>query len=136
MLTELVKKYRDPEAYDLSCSETMIYAANEYYSLNLDSNTFRAMAPFAGGMLVEGVCGALTGAYAVLGIIYTNNVSHDSEEMRIICEEYHEEFIKHFDTSSCKTLKTTHKTEEDGCDLIILKAFEILDETIKKHGRP
>ena len=34
MLVDTVKKYYDKE-YDLNCAETIIYAANEEYGLNL-----------------------------------------------------------------------------------------------------
>ena len=42
------------------------YKVDEH-GLNLSKETFNTMAGFGGGMVAETVCGALTGAIAVLG---------------------------------------------------------------------
>jgi len=55
MLLEVVKKYYG-EKYDLNCSETILYAANEEYGLNLSKETFKTMAAFGGGMAIEATC--------------------------------------------------------------------------------
>ncbi|QZY54451.1 C-GCAxxG-C-C family (seleno)protein [Crassaminicella profunda] len=138
MFIEIIKKYRDKTKYDLSCSETIIYAANEAYDLNLDQKTFRAMAPFSGGMWVEEVCGAISGALAVLGILFTNNVAHESDYLKELTLEFFEKFEKKLGSINCTKLKEMHRTEEEGCNKVIYIAGEILDEIIirevKKNG--
>jgi C_GCAxxG_C_C family probable redox protein len=133
MLVDIIKKYRDKSKYDLSCSETMIYAANEAYHLNLDQNSFRTMAPFSGGMWVEEVCGAITGSLAVLGILFTNNVAHESEHLKELTLEFFNKFEAKLGSRNCAKLKEMHKTEEEGCNDIIYTAGEILDEIVTKE---
>ena len=77
-MEQQIRKFRDKNKYDLSCSETMIYAANEKYNLGLTESHFHMMAPFSGGMYEGQTCGILTGAIAVLGILFTDHVSHNS----------------------------------------------------------
>ncbi len=135
MLITTIKKYRDKSKYDLSCSETIIYAANEEYNLNLDKSTLKAMAPFSGGMYIEDVCGAITGALAVLGILFTNNVAHKSEHLKKLTKEYFAEFEQKLKSRKCSKLKDMYRTEEDGCNYIIYIAGEILDEIIKRETK-
>ncbi|WZL74560.1 C-GCAxxG-C-C family (seleno)protein [Clostridiaceae bacterium 35-E11] len=133
MLVELIKKYRDKTNYDLSCSEAMVYAANEAYNLNLDKNFFKAMAPFSGGMWVEEVCGAITGSLAILGILFTNNVAHESDHLKELTLEFFNKFETQMGSRNCRKLKEMHKTEEEGCNPIIYVAGEILDEIVTRE---
>jgi hypothetical protein len=38
-------------------------------------------------------------------------------------------------TTTCKTLKEKHRTEEEGCRAIVFRAAEILDDIIAREGR-
>lgn len=133
MLREIMKKYRDKNNYDLSCSETMIYAANEAYNLNLDEKTLRAMAPFSGGMWTENACGALTGSLAVLGILFTDKVAHNSEHLKELVIQFQEKFQDKLKSKMCIDLKPLHRTEEDGCNSIMYEAADILDEIVTRE---
>ncbi|MCT4605457.1 MAG: C-GCAxxG-C-C family protein [Marinisporobacter sp.] len=135
MLVEIMKKYRDPNKYDLSCSETIVYAANEAYDLKLDEKVFRAMAPFSGGMWIEEVCGAISGALAVLGILFTNNVAHESDYLKKLTLEFFEKFHKKLGSINCTQLKDMHRTEDAGCNKVIYVAGEILDEIIIREWK-
>ncbi|TCO74751.1 C-GCAxxG-C-C family (seleno)protein [Marinisporobacter balticus] len=133
MLVEMMKKYRDKSKYDLSCSETMVYAANEAYDLHLDPNTFKALAPFSGGMWIEDVCGALTGSLAVLGIIFTNHVAHESEHLKALTLEFIEKFEAKLGSRNCAKLKENYRTEEEGCNSVIYAAGEVLDTIVVRE---
>ena len=70
MLKETVKKYR-AEEYDLNCAESIVYAANEEYNLNLSQQTLKVMAGFGGGMSTGDVCGIVTGSIGIIGVMST-----------------------------------------------------------------
>ncbi len=93
MLLDVVKKYYGEE-YDLNCAETMLYAANEEYGLNLSKETFKTMAAFGGGMGVESTCGVITGAISVLGILFTKERAHESDYVKTLTQEFIENFNK------------------------------------------
>ncbi|WP_373898693.1 C-GCAxxG-C-C family (seleno)protein [Haloimpatiens sp. FM7315] len=133
MLKDIVKKYRDKEKYDLSCSETMVYAANEAYSLNLDEKTLKALAPFSGGMWTEDTCGAITGSLAVLGILFTDKRAHNSDQLKELVIEFQEKFEEKLKTKKCDRLKSMYRKEEEGCNDIIYVASEILDYIIVRE---
>jgi C_GCAxxG_C_C family probable redox protein len=133
MLLEKVKKYYDAQTYDLNCAETIVYAANEEYNLNLSIDTYKSVAAFGGGMGIEGVCGALTGALSILGILYTDERAHKSPYVKELTIELINKFEKELKSSNCRELKEKYRNEEIRCGVIVEKTAEILAEIIKKN---
>lgn len=134
MLVEKVKKYYAQE-YDLNCAETIIYAANEEYSLDLDKKTLKTMAAFGGGMAIESVCGVITGSIAVLGIMFTIERAHESDRIKELTKEFFEKFERKFGTINCDKLKEGYRTEETRCSSMVIAAAEILDEIILRERK-
>lgn len=132
MLLDKVKKYYGKE-YDLNCAETMIYAANEEYSLNLDKNTLKTMSAFGGGMAVESVCGAITGALAVIGIMFTKERSHESTKIKELSKEFFNRFQGKLGTVNCGELKAKYRNDEDRCSKMMYAAAEILEAIILEN---
>ena len=133
-MKEIILKYRDKNIYDFSCSETILKAATDYYNLNLDDSSFKMMAPFSGGMYEGEVCGILTGAIAVLGILFTEGVSHTSQVLREAVIDYKSEFKKRFSSKECSILIQTKRDEFNGCSDFIVEGAELLVEVVKKYG--
>ncbi|ABK62384.1 MULTISPECIES: C-GCAxxG-C-C family (seleno)protein [Clostridium] len=133
MFIDVMKKYRDKSQYDLSCSESMIYAANEAYNLNLDTKTLKALAPFSGGMWTGTTCGAISGSLAVLGIMFTDKTAHNSAHLKSLVIEFQDKFQKKLKSQSCNELKPMYRTEEEGCNSIIFAAGEVLDEIVSRE---
>ena len=130
MLLDNVKKYYD-KGYDLNCAETILYAANEEYNLNLEKNTLKTMAAFGGGMGIESVCGAVTGALSVLGIIFTKERAHESERIKELSQEFFKRFEEKLKTSNCKELKEKYRTDDEvRCSSILFAAAEVLDDIV------
>lgn len=129
MLVEKVKKYYEKE-YDLNCAETIIYAANEEYNLELDKKALKTMAAFGGGMAIESICGAITGSLAVLGILFTKERAHESDRIKELTKEFFNRFEEKFGTSSCNKLKEGYRTEESRCSAMLYSAAETLDEIV------
>lgn len=132
MLVEKLNKFYGKE-YNLNCSETILYAANEEYNLNLDKKALKLMAAFGGGMGVEGVCGAITGALGVLGVIFVEEKAHESEKIKSLSKEFIEEFKKRLGTENCSELKKRYKNEDIRCWKMIQTSGEILEEIIKRE---
>lgn len=133
-MKEIVLKYRDKTHYDYSCSETMIVAANEYYQLNLSEDTFKMMSPFSGGMLEGETCGVLTGAIAVLGILFTEGVAHTSDKLYNAVIDYKTQFNRRFSSKECVVLKEL-KPQQEGCTNLVVQGALLLDEIVKKYGK-
>lgn len=130
MLLDKVKKYYDKN-YDLNCAETIVYAANEEYGLNLEKNTLKTMAAFGGGMGIESTCGAVTGALAILGIIFTKERAHESDKIKQLSQEFFKSFEDKLKTSNCKELKEKYRTDDEvRCSSILFAAAEVLDNIV------
>lgn len=130
MLIENVKKYYNKEIYDLNCAETILYAANDEYNMNLNKDTLKSVAAFGGGMAIESVCGAITGALAVIGIMYTEQRAHESERIITLTSEFLDKFQIILKSINCKELKELYKTENLRCSIMVNEAAMILDEMI------
>lgn len=132
MLIDTVKKYYEKE-YDLNCAETIIYAANEEYGLNLSHQTLKTMAAFGGGMAVESTCGVITGSIAVLGIMFTKEKAHESDRIKLLTQEFIDTFVSELKTESCARLKNRYRDDEKRCADIVFKGAEILDNIVNKN---
>lgn len=132
MLLDVVKKYYGEE-YDLNCAETMLYAANEEYGLNLSKETFKTMAAFGGGMGVESTCGVITGAISALGILFTKERAHESDYVKTLTQEFIENFNKECNSLSCDKLKELYRNDETRCLNIVEKGAVILDNIVTRE---
>ena len=132
MLVEKVKKYYD-KAYDLNCAETMIYAANEEYDMNLAKETLKTMAGFGGGMAIESVCGAITGAIAVLSLLFVEDRGHESDKVKNMCKEFFAEFEKELGTNNCTALKAKYRNDDVRCWDMVRVAAEILEKIVLRE---
>lgn len=132
MLLENAKKYYG-KTYDLNCAETILYAANEEYNMNLSKETFKTMAAFGGGMAIESVCGVITGSLAVLSILFTKDRGHESDKVKNVTKEFFEKFNDKLGTDNCAELKLKYRNDEVRCELMIETAAIILDEIVQKE---
>jgi C_GCAxxG_C_C family probable redox protein len=132
MLSEKAKKYYS-KAYDLNCAEAIIYAANEEYGMNLSKQTLKTMAGFGGGMAVESVCGAVTGAVAVLSLLYVVDRGHESERVKNLTKELFSEFDKIMGTNNCAELKAKYRNDDIRCSFIVETAAEVLDKIVLRE---
>ena len=132
MLLDKVRKFYDSE-YDLNCAETIIYAANEEYNMSLNKQTLKAMAAFGGGMAVESVCGVITGAISVIGILFTEERAHESDRVKNLTKEYFEKFTLKLGSDNCAKLKESYRNDEARCFKMIEIGAEVLDEIVMRE---
>lgn len=132
MLLEKALKYYSKE-YDLNCAETMLYAANEEYNMNLTKETLKTMAAFGGGMAIESVCGVITGSLAAISILYTKNRGHESKLVKSLSKEFFKQFNEKLKTDNCAQLKLKYRNDEIRCTLMVETAAKVLDEIVRKE---
>ena len=131
MLKEMTKKYW-AEEYDLNCAECIVYAANEEYNLNLSEQTLKVMAGFGGGMATGDVCGVVTGAIGVIGIMFTEVSGHKSPIVREMTREFIKRFNEKLGYIKCVDLKKEYINVK-RCTLMIETGAEVLDNIILKE---
>ena len=74
-LQEQILYYYKKKKYN--CSETIIHAANDVYSLNLGKDSMKMLAGFGSGLYSGKTCGALIGCVAVLSKLFIKEKAHD-----------------------------------------------------------
>lgn len=132
MLKELIQEgYGVKE--DLNCAETILYAANQVYHLDLNSDSLKLAAAFGGGMGIESVCGVLAGSLMVLGRLFIKETAHKHPEIKELSKELFDTFQNEMGDILCKPLKDNYRTEEKKCREVILKGAEILDKIITRE---
>ncbi|MTI47379.1 C-GCAxxG-C-C family (seleno)protein [Sporosalibacterium faouarense] len=134
MMKELIEQGYGTDL-KLNCAEKILYSANEVYNLGLDSEALKLAAGFGGGMAIESTCGALTGGVMVLGKLFKpiNKTKEENEYFRGIIKSFLDAFRKDMNNIDCAPLKKEYRTEEKGCNGIILKAAEVLEMIINKE---
>lgn len=113
---------------DFNCAEKILYGANKVYNLGLKKESLKLSAGFGGGMGIESICGALTGAIMVLSHAFVKEVAHEGELIKNTTRQYLEEFKHEMSSIDCSILKNLYRTDDKKCNEIILKAAQILDK--------
>ena len=131
MLKATAPKYR-AEEYDLNCAESIMYAANEEYNLNLSKETLKVMSGFGGGMAIGDVCGVITGSVAVIGIMFTEVSGHKSPKVRGMTKEFINRFKEKLESIKCADLKREYVNIKK-CTLMIEAGADILEDIILKE---
>lgn len=126
----LMKGYGKEQKYN--CAEKILYGANEVYNLGLGKETMKLAAGFGGGMGIESTCGAITASIMVLSKLFVENTAHESE-IKEITREFLKRYKDEMNSIECASLKKNYRTKEKGCDDVIIKAAEILDEVIAER---
>ena len=127
----------------LNCSQTLLLYFAERYGL--DRRQAKAIAEaFGGGMAQGDICGAVTGAYMVLGLEYGSG----EEDSRALTKEkvkiFNQQFIERMGSLKCEDLLGANISTKEGkepvksdnrmreiCPKAILAAIEILEEMME-----
>ena len=132
MLKETALKLWDGDC-DLNCSETIIYAANEEYNLNIPKEALKTMAGFGGGMATGGVCGTISGAVAVIGLMFTEERARESSKVATMTRELINRFKEEVGYVDCRDIKGKIKDADlKACRHMVEVSTEILESIVKK----
>lgn len=132
-MNELIRKYRDKERYNLNCAESIVYAANEHYQLGLTDTALKMVAGFGGGLYEKHLCGIVSGAVAVLGVMFKDKMLDGDNLLEIAVNEFKKNFRTTFDEIECQYLVDYHRSEESGCNDMIFESASILANVIDKY---
>jgi C_GCAxxG_C_C family probable redox protein len=129
----LITKYRNKELYSLNCAEAILYAANEHYNLELNENSLKMAAGFGGGIFEKHLCGIISGAICVLGILFKGKTLDNNNLLEIVANEFKSKFREKYNKLECNYLLDNFYAEEKGCNDMIYKSAEILKDVIDKY---
>lgn len=132
-----------------SCSQSVVLSFKDLVGIN-EKDLVKISSPFGGGMgRMRETCGALTGAFIILGYLYGNDDNDAKKKMDLYVrvQEIAKKFIEINGFMACrKLLHLDHdidspKPEERNaeyyhkrqCPEIVGSAARILDEYIKIH---
>lgn len=132
-MNQLIRKYRNKDLYSLNCAEAILYASNEYYNLNLSSDALKMVTGFGGGLREEHLCGIISGAVAVLSILFKDKTLGEESLLNIALSEFKQTFRNKYESIDCCYLKEHHTDVDEGCNYIIYEAAEMLQQTIDKY---
>ncbi len=113
---------------DYNCAEKILYGANNTYKLELSKSALKLSAGFGGGMGIESICGAITGAIMVLSNLLVVDIAHENDLIKETTSSYIENVISKLASSNCKILKDKYRTDDKKCMHIILVCAQLLDE--------
>lgn len=103
-----------------ACAQSILATYCDLYGL--DSEMAKKLsAGFGGGMGVAGTCGAVTGAYMVIGLEFTKSDCKDSENRKNVHKavaDFNRRFNEVHDSISCKGLLGYDFTTPDGGKVI------------------
>ena len=132
-----------------NCSQAVIGGYCELFGVDLETG-FRVATGFGGGMHIGGTCGAVTGAFMVLGLKYGNTTAEDKAAKGKTYEkviEYTRRFKARNGSVLCKELlgcdissdDGMKKAQEDGlfdsvCPKMVRQATEILEEMLAEDA--
>lgn len=129
-----------------NCSQAILSTYCEQFGLDYET-ALKIATGFGGGMHINGTCGAVTGAFMVLGLKFGNiEQNKDAKEKtyrKVV--QYVNQFTKHNGSVKCHdllgcditTLEGVQKAREKGlfssiCPKLVRDAAEILEEMLKK----
>ena len=116
------------------CAEAFVAAVGEYLWGEVDDSITRISTGFSGGVggTHEELCGGVSGAAIVLGLLYGRTTN--DEELMIRCKrlisEQRDRFVQEFGTTVCQELRDAKfgADEENPCSAMIAPAaFMLLD---------
>jgi len=128
-----------------NCSQAVLSSYSKQFDLNCEK-AYKVATGFGGGMRMGDICGAVTGAYMVLGLKYGNVTAEDQEEKAKTYEKV-EEYTKRFkarnDSVICKdllgcdvgTAQGRKEAQDKGlytsiCPRLVQDAAEILEQVL------
>jgi C_GCAxxG_C_C family probable redox protein len=129
-----------------NCAQSVFTAFSS--GLGLDEKTaYNIAQAFGGGMHINSICGAITGAYMVLGLanpVSKENPRQSMEKLNALRDEFNRRFRGLYGTLNCAELigydltvpEETAKARESGifvtkCPVFVSDAVKILEDLLK-----
>ena len=104
-----------------NCCDCILKAAEEAYGLYIPQEEYRAFKGFANGYGVGGMCSALNGAIAVLGMLF-EEPEVDSLRLRFLSD-----FKRKYGSYNCSGI---FSSVSGNCEKVIKDTADILERTL------
>ncbi len=130
-----------------NCSQAVLGTFSEQFGLDCDKAS-KVATGFGGGMRMGGTCGAVTGAFMVLGLKYGNSTAKDKQAKAKTynkIEEYTKRFKSRNGSVACRELLGCDISTPEGmkeaqdkglfssiCHRMVQGAVEILEEMLNE----
>ena len=131
MLKDVAEKYYFSQNYN--CAETIIRAANEYYSLGITDRDMIMVAGFGAGMQTADTCGCLLSAISVLSLKYVEQRAHESADIQSVVFLLTKKFRERYGSTLCREIKPKFFRKEYRCRDTVFLACDILEETLAEY---
>ena len=132
-MTQLEDKIKTYYTQGYNCSETLLYACNDVYQLQITEDDMRLMAGFGGGMFIGSTCGALVGCIAALSKMFCPTKAHDTlPTLRPMIVKLNQNFKKELGALDCAHVKAVHHDPLKGCLYTCLLAGKALEQTLEE----
>jgi C_GCAxxG_C_C family probable redox protein len=105
-----------------SCSQAVLAAYSEQFELD-EKTALKISSGFGGGMHIGGACGAVTGAFMVIGLKFGRTTAEDieaKEKTYRLVKDFTERFITRHGSINCRELL--------GCDISVSEGMRIAKE--------
>lgn len=129
MLRDKIKKYFLDE--NKNCAESMLYAANEEYGLNMSESELALIKGFGGGMGCGNICGAASGSIAALSKMFCANM--EKEAIHELIGGYLSAFESRFGSKLCSELTPKYKKEDVRCYELLMMNADLVDEIVLRQ---
>ncbi len=144
---ERCRKALDCHATTLNCAQSVLCAFSDRIGWT-DDQCAALGSGFGGGVRYGGLCGAVSAAVMVLGLLYPHTPENGMEGKRratMLTKDLQRRFIAHFGKLDCRDLlairdlQATEMAEKLGadahCDILIVAAVEILCDMLEELER-
>ena len=145
----ITKKEKAVESFKsgMNCAQSVLLTYSDQYKFD-DNLAFQISSGFGGGMgRLQETCGAVTGAFMVIGIHNCEKYSnHDLQTTnnRSMIQEFSRRFLLNHDSTNCRELMKCDTNTAEGqeyaeqnnlkstvCEKCIIDAVDIVDALIK-----
>ncbi|MPW27155.1 hypothetical protein GC105_15360 [Alkalibaculum sp. M08DMB] len=110
--------------YIYNCAEAMLLACNDYYRLNIDTSTKKAISVFGGGFFCGKTCGLLSGGLASIGVMCTKDIPYANKEVIEKVQKWVKAFENEFGDTNCEIVA---KDDQDRCKKLARRAAELFE---------
>ncbi len=141
---ERCKKAMDDHATSLNCCQSVLCAFSDVIGMS-DTECCALGSCFGGGLRYGGVCGTVSAAAMILGILYPHTPENGMEGKLRSTElilDFERRFTECFDALDCRDLKDREDVQGTGavealdvaatCDRLIVSAVELLYDMLEE----
>jgi C_GCAxxG_C_C family probable redox protein len=148
-MSEKVKQAVERFGKGFNCSQAILSSYSEQFGLDCGM-AYKVATGFGGGMRAGDTCGAVTGAFMVLGLKYGNTTAENTQD-KLNTYEKVEEFIERFKARNasvmCSKLLDCDMSTPEGrkqaqekglysslCPKVVQDAAEVLEEVLESRS--